>query len=1011
MIPIRLMLQNFLSYGEPAQEIDFTKFSIACLSGKNGHGKSALLDGVTWAIWGETSKSSKSNEKVVRIGSTETIVEFDFLLSDELYRVVRTYNLGKSRPHVLSFQIFDENAASFHTLDDVSISQTQNKINETLKVDYDTFVNSSFLLQGRSNEFAKKSPSQRKEILAKILNLGIYSRLEKLAKEDKKNALKEIEFIQRRIAEFEEHISEKKGFEESLTINEEQLSQIEKVILAVSSEVVQLQKNQESFELLKKQNLSLQNQLKNAEEEKERLIEKGKNVGVKLTESKRIISLEDEIERNYKKFLELQEEAKILSQKQTELAVLKQNANEIEKKIATTKNGLETQEAKVSAEINSHKKRMENLLQIQKRKNEIEKGFEDLKKAETTFKEVNSKQEILQELETQRQNIFTKIEKEKTVLETEIQNNRNKISDFKGKLSQVAHFQKQLSELKEKAILKEKLENELREIETDGKSLRENFTNLIPKEILNLKTEISDLEEKNTLLHQGENSCPICQSELSEGRFHQVENHYETEIKIREKKIQTLKNELGNTKEKLNSLTEKFKTEKQKLISLKEIDSKIGEIQSKVKESESFKAEVEMLKNEILEKETKIKNRDFSKPERVEYSKISSQISELNFSTEELRKLSSLVDSLAHFKVEFAKLTDSQTESTELREKILELTQRRKQFEELLETENFSLEERAELEKIGNQILKIHYEPKKHEFVKENLENLKDAVSFFEKLKNAKGRISELEVEIIELRKEGARKLKQVEELSKEVAEIQKAISEQNDLSFEIEEAQSKLKIQTEIKTEKLTDIGSLKEKLNQVLESEKSLAKFKEETRAFREEHFVSEEVEKMFSKNGIPALIIENEIEQIEVEANEILSRLTNGTTALVFQTQRETKGGEFRESLDIIISDVLGSRNYELYSGGESFRIDFALRVAISKVLAQRAGTRLQTLVIDEGFGTQDDEGLENLIEAINSIKDDFEKILIVTHLESLKNVFPVRLEVEKHPQRGSLVSIVN
>lgn len=1011
MIPIRLKLQNFLSYGEPAQEIDFTKFSIACLSGKNGHGKSALLDGVTWAVWGETSKSNKSNDKVVRIGSTNTVVEFDFLLSDELFRIVRTYNLGKSRPHVLSFQIFDENASSFHTLDDVSISQTQSKINETLKVDYDTFVNSSFLLQGRSNEFAKKSPSQRKEILAKILNLGVYSKLERLAKEDKKQALKEIEFIHRRIAEFEEHIAEKSGFEETLKINEEKLSQVEKVMSAISSEITQMQKNQESFELLKKQKLSLQNQLKNIQEEKERTVQKGKSVGQKLEESKRIISLENEIETNHKKFIELQEEAKILSQKQTELSELKQLSNDLEKRIVTTKNGLETQEAKVTTEINSHKKRMENLLQIQKRKNEIEKGFEELKNAESRFKDMNSKQETLKELESDRQTIFTTIEKQKTVLETEIQSNKNKISELETKISQIQNFQKQLKDLKSKSEQKEFLENELREIEVEGKTLREKFTTLIPKEISNLRTEIVELEEKNRLLHQGENSCPICQSELSEGRFHQVENHYEAEIGSRKNKIESLRNELEQTKDDLDSLTKKFKIQKQKLISLKEVDSQIGEIKSKIKDFETYKTEIQRLENEIAEKETKIKNRDFAKAERVEYSEIQSKIKSLDFSSEELQKLSSLVDSLSHFKVEFSKLADAQNESSELRDRINELSQRKRQFEELLETENFSLEERAELEKVKNQILKIRYEPNKHEFVKESLESLKDAVSYFEKLKNAKSRISELEIEISELRNEGARKLKQIEELSQEVEEIEKAISGQSDLSSEIQESKQKLETQTQLKTEILTNIGSIKEKLNQIAESEKALEKFKEETKTFREEHFISEEVEKMFSKNGIPALIIENEIEQIEVEANEILSRLTNGTTALVFQTQRETKGGEFRESLDIIISDVLGSRNYELYSGGESFRIDFALRVAISKVLAQRAGTRLQTLVIDEGFGTQDDEGLENLVEAINSIKEDFEKILVVTHLETLKNVFPVRLEVEKHPQRGSLVSIVN
>ncbi len=84
---------------------------------------------------------------------------------------------------------------------------------------------------------------------------------------------------------------------------------------------------------------------------------------------------------------------------------------------------------------------------------------------------------------------------------------------------------------------------------------------------------------------------------------------------------------------------------------------------------------------------------------------------------------------------------------------------------------------------------------------------------------------------------------------------------------------------------------------------------------------------------------------------------------------------------------------------------FRVDFAIRIAISKLLARRAGTRLRTLVIDEGFGTQDAEGLDNMVEAIQTITDDFEKILVITHVEPLKQVFPVRIEVTKHPYVGS------
>ena len=109
---------------------------------------------------------------------------------------------------------------------------------------------------------------------------------------------------------------------------------------------------------------------------------------------------------------------------------------------------------------------------------------------------------------------------------------------------------------------------------------------------------------------------------------------------------------------------------------------------------------------------------------------------------------------------------------------------------------------------------------------------------------------------------------------------------------------------------------------------------------------------------------------------------------------------------ETLDIVISDELGARNYEMFSGGEAFRIDFALRIALSKLLARRAGAPLPTLIIDEGFGTQDSTGIEKLKEAIGSIQDDFEKIIVITHIEELKDAFPVRINVIKTPEGSTL-----
>ncbi len=166
--------------------------------------------------------------------------------------------------------------------------------------------------------------------------------------------------------------------------------------------------------------------------------------------------------------------------------------------------------------------------------------------------------------------------------------------------------------------------------------------------------------------------------------------------------------------------------------------------------------------------------------------------------------------------------------------------------------------------------------------------------------------------------------------------------------------------------------------------------------------------ELREAFGKKGIQAMIIESAIPEVEVEANRLLQRMSEGRMNVRLETQREKVTGGVAETLDIIIGDELGSRPYELFSGGEGFRANLALRIALSKLLARRAGAQLQTLIIDEGFGSQDTRGLSLVVETINSIKDDFQLIVVITHIEELKDQFGARIDVVKHAT-GSRVSV--
>jgi exonuclease SbcC len=207
-------------------------------------------------------------------------------------------------------------------------------------------------------------------------------------------------------------------------------------------------------------------------------------------------------------------------------------------------------------------------------------------------------------------------------------------------------------------------------------------------------------------------------------------------------------------------------------------------------------------------------------------------------------------------------------------------------------------------------------------------------------------------------------------------------------------------------------EVGAARQKVTVLNDLRKRRKRLEAEREEFALQIGRYKTLERAFGKDGVPALLIEQALPEIEAKANELLDRLSDGTMSVRFVTQsayKDKKRDDLKETLDIQISDGAGVRDYEMYSGGEAFRANFAIRLALSEVLARRKGARLQTLVIDEGFGSQDAQGRQRLVESINAVRSDFAKILVITHLEELKDVFPTRIEVEK-TERGSTVRVI-
>lgn len=337
---------------------------------------------------------------------------------------------------------------------------------------------------------------------------------------------------------------------------------------------------------------------------------------------------------------------------------------------------------------------------------------------------------------------------------------------------------------------------------------------------------------------------------------------------------------------------------------------------------------------------------------------------------------------------------------------------RLKEIEKILESGKYAVDSQKELAKLDKEIAKLGYDISLHESKRREEVELRAIEEDYLKLDKAKDLSKRIEKEIKELEEERGKKKEEVDTNQKNYEKAVQALEKSEADAPNMQEAETKLFQMREEENDLRTQVGGAEQRVKILDDRRKQKDSYLVEKEELNQNILKYKSLERAFGKDGVPALLIEQALPQIEQKANDLLDRLSDGRMTIRFVTQAEYKDkkrDDLKETLDIQISDSSGTRNYEMYSGGEAFRVNFAIRLALSEILAQRKGARLQTLVIDEGFGSQDIQGRQRLIEAINAVKNDFAKIFVITHIDELKDAFPNRIEVEKS-ERGSVVTIV-
>jgi exonuclease SbcC len=855
MIPITLSIEGFLSYLEPV-EIDFTGFDLACITGENGAGKSSLLDGITWALFG---KARKSDESIINLNSNKAVVSLVFSYEGNQYKVTRVNPRGATSQ--LDLYILDESDGNsqWNTLAERTLRETEQVIVGILRLDYESFLNASFFLQGEADLFTQQTPASRKRILSKILGLEVWEEYRSKTLKSRRKAESDLDRLEGRIAELLAELDEE----------EDRNNQLQ----------------------------SLEDKLKNATQEREKAEEWLKNqqaVLDSLSEQERLVEA---------------------------------SARELEKK--------DNQITEIEGKLAQRKAEAETFQEILGRAEEIQESYKAWEEAQVSLAAWEETAEKFRESEIKRQDPLMKIAAEKARLLQQISSLESSQEELEAILGRVPELEESLKKARE-GIRQAESEIEIRDQKKGDLDIARQKQAEANAENPRLFKDMKSLEKRIKELEETEGAdCPLCGQELPEPE--------------RLNLIQSLKEE-G-----------------------KELGDRYRENQSTLKEADQV------------------------------VTSLQKEITSLSLADANLRTLQADADKINN---QLQAIEKDQKSWQETHTDNLEGLRR------TLQKEDYAPEHRQALDAINGELKKIGYDAAEHDRIRD-LSN--QGISIQGKkaeLDRAEAALKPLNREMDDLKErlaeaEDDRKALEAT-LEKSRSSLEKGRDKAPDTSeaerelLDIKEKENILQRETGAAQQKVAVLEGQKERRGEL---EKTKVELSGRVKAYRQ-------LEGAFGKDGVPALLIESALPQIELRANQILGRLSGGNMSVRFITQREYKASsreDKKETLEIQIQDQSGIRDYEMYSGGESFRIDFAIRLALSHILAQRAGARLQTLVIDEGFGSQDTLGKQRLIEAINLVKEDFKKILVITHVDEIKEAFSSQLLVEK-TSSGSQVTLV-
>jgi exonuclease SbcC len=995
MVPVRLQLRNFLSYGDnPPQEIDLQGVHMAALVGNNGAGKSALLDAVTWALFG---KARSGNDQLLRQGANEMSVTFEFEVEGQLYRVRRRFS-RKSRTHTVVLEQQLDGKRWRPIVTESKVRAVDEEIQRLLGMDYDTFVNTVFMPQGRSGEFMNLDPSERRDLLAQLLGLEDYEKLAEKARERAKTLSGQISEGEKHLKDIESELSQKPQIVAEFEKKQRERDHAEQVLRQMDEEIAHVQRTRENLlavkarlELLRSEKQTIQKQIESDQKDLNEL-------EVQLQRWQKVLAQEAQIVEAWKKFQQVQQAEQALSEKAKQLMELEQQKHRLEQMILKARAELESRLKANERDAANIEQRLADLKKVIARRIEVERQLEELIKARKALRDWEEKQKQWQDLQQERAILEQTIASEKAEWaqkEGQLSQERKQLEAIIGRTPQIERELRQLEEVRKRFS---ELQSQLDSARKKREQLSGQLT-MLNTRLEQLRKARKETEEKLRLLeeHSGEPKCPLCETVLTPQKVASLKRRLGSELKQKDEEIFEAEQEIKAREEELKRIDEFIFQAEKALQKLPEIERRFGEANQRLAEVveaerklEALKVELELLRQQKTEAEERWQKQRSELDERERA---------IGYDPDAHRQCQRKVETLLRFEAELEQIRQAEEELSRQQERLERLKAEIAELNRKLSTNDFAHDERSQLDQVNESIRKLGYDSERHQEIRAWLQKNQHIPQRWQQLQIAREEAPKIQARIEQKKQQIGENEKRLSEIEAQEREKQAQLAQLPEIEERLSELLGRRKARENELQRLNEEVGALRYKLEELSRKEQEKVQLEERLAQMREEKIDYELLAEAFGRNGIPKMILRHAVPWLEDEASRLLARLTGGRMRLRFALELQTQRGTQKEDLKIFVSDELGERPYELYSGGEKFRIDFAVRVALARLLAHRAGAPLRTLVIDEGFGSQDKEGLEAIVDTIQTVSKEFARVLIVTHLDELRDYFPALIEVTK------------